>query len=615
MAFNFTNRDIVKLLRSVAAAYEVKGANQFRVIAYRRAADSVEHATSEAKDLWDDGKLNELAGAGKGITAHLDELFKKGKVKHFRQVMSGLPPAMFEMFLIPGIGAKTAYKLCKSLKIKNAKGALNNLEKAAKKGEIRIIEGFGEASEEEILKGIQAFRRDQIKGKRMLLSYADVLAQEIIFYLHSCSAVIRVDTLGSLRRRVSTVGDVDIAVATEKPEKIIKYFLKYPRIKRVLAKGKALCYVMLKNGREVNIRPHRPQAYGSLLQHFTGSKYHNIALREFALKKGYSLSEYGAKPIGKTQNSKLKTKNYNSKLKTFEFKEERKFYNFLGLDWIPSEIRENQGEIEAARKHLLPKLVESDDIKGDLHIHSNFPIETSHDDGLHSFEEMLEIASDLKYQYLGFTEHNPSTSKHSENQIIEILKRKKEMVDQLKYSYEKVKGKKENKLLIYPLNGLEIDIKPSGKLAIPDKGLELLDYVIASVHSSLRITREKMTQRVLTALSHPKVKILGHPTGRILSKRAGYELTWDKIFDFCLRNNKFLEICAYPDRLDLPDVLVREAVKNGVKMIIDTDSHQKEHLSLMEYGASVARRGWAARKDIINTLPLAKFLAKMNIKR
>lgn len=602
MAFNFTNKEVAKLFRSVAAAYQVKDESQFRIVAYQRAADSVEHATSEAKDLWDDGKLGELAGIGKSIASHLDELFRKGKVSHFKKVMSGLPPAMFELLSVPGIGAKTAYKLCQNLKIKNAENALKNLEKAAKKGKIRTLEGFGETSEEEILKGIQAFRRGQIKEKRMLLPYADVLAQEIIAYLKQLPEVIQADPLGSLRRKVSTVGDIDVAASTRSPKKVLDHFVKYSKIRRVLGKGEeTLCRVILKSGQQVDLRLQKPQAYGSMLQYFTGSKHHNIALREFALKKGYSLSEHGIK-ISKTA-------------KLMEFKSEKNFYNFLGLDWIPPELREDTDEIRVAQKHSLPKLVELDNIKGDLHTHSSFPIETSHDEGIHSFEEMLKKAANLGYQYLGFAEHNPSTSKHSENQILDILKRKKEKIDQLKYSYEKSKKNRDTLLPVYPLNGLEIDIKPTGKLAVPDKGIDLLDYAIVSVHSSFKLSREKMTQRALAALTHPKVKILAHPTGRKLGQREGYELDWDRIFDFCVNNNKFLEICSYPDRLDLPDILVREALKNGVKMIVDTDAHQKEHLSLMGYGVSVARRGWATKKDIVDTLPLPQFLAKMGIRK
>ncbi|MGB9706921.1 MAG: DNA polymerase/3'-5' exonuclease PolX, partial [Microgenomates group bacterium] len=583
------NKQIAKLLRAVAAAYEVKGGNKFKVMAYDRAATAVEHATSEIKDLWDDGKLKEIPGIGKNIAAHLDELFRTGKVKHFVQVMKGLPPAMFELLDIPGIGAKKAYKLCKSLKFFEPKTAVEDLKRAAKEGKIAKIEGFGEESQRDILEGIRAFEQGQIKENRMVLPYAWQMAEEIIHYLEKCQEVLKVDPLGSLRRRVATVGDIDIAVATESPEKVIDHFLKFPKIRKIIERGPSGSSVLLTSGRQVDLRVQKPEAYGAMLQYFTGSKQHNIHLRELALKMGLSLSEHGIKSI---KNLKLKIKNYSS---------EEDFYQALGLPWIPPELREDTGEIEAAQKGKLPKLVELEDIKGDLHMHSNFPIEESHDPGQDSMEKMIETAAALGYEYIGFTEHNPSQSQHSPETIISLIKRKKEAIDKINYSRTK-------KLLKWIFNGLEIDIKPNGDLAIPLEGLALLDYGIASVHSNFRMPREEMTKRVLAALAHPKIKIFGHPTGRKLGQREGYELNWEKIFEFCLERNIWIEINAWPDRLDLPDTLVREAVKKGVKMVINTDSHAADQLALMKYGVSVARRGWAEKKDIINTLGYDKIV-------
>jgi len=609
-----TNKEIAKLLRTIAAAYEVKEGNKFKVMAYDRAATAVEHATSELKDLWDDGKLEEVPGIGKSIAQHLDELFRLGRVRHFEEVKKGLPPAMFELLDIPGIGAKKAYKLCKNLGIFEAKTAVDELEKAAREGKIAEIEGFGEESQKDILEGIEAFKKGQIKENRMTLPYAWEMAKEVLEYLKKHPAVKRADPLGSLRRRVATIGDVDIAVATKEGDKVIAYFLKFPKIRQVIEKGPSGASVLLTNGRQVDLRVQKPQAYGAMLQYFTGSKQHNIHLRELALKMGLSLSEYGIKIINKSKiqssylagrqakskiNSKFKIQNYNSKLKIYEFSDEESFYQALSLPWIPPELREDTGEIEAAQKGKLPKLVETGDIKGDLHMHSNFPVEESHDPGVSSMEKMIEVAASLGYEYIGFSEHNPSQSQHNPEEIISLIKRKKEVIDKINYSRTK-------KLLKGVFNGLEIDIKPNGELAIPLKALDLLDYGIASIHSNFKMSREQMTKRVLTALSHPKIKIFGHPTGRKLGEREGYELDWEKIFDFCLKKGKWIEINAWPDRLDLPDSLVREAVKRGVKMIINTDSHAAEHLYLMEFGVSVARRGWAEKKDIINTLPYDK---------
>lgn len=576
---NMNNQEVAKLLRAISAAYEVRGGNRFKIIAYDRAATAVEHATSEVKDLWDDGKLTTLPGIGAGIAQHLDELFRKGKVKHFEKIMKGLPPAMFELLSISGIGAKTAHRLCKELKLKEPTTVIDDLIKAAKKGKIAPIEGFGEKSQADILEASEEFKKGQVKKKRMLLPYADFIAQEIISYLKKCPSTIKTDPLGSLRRMVATVGDIDIAVATKKPAEVINWFIKYPKNKKVIEKGPTGASILLKSGHQVDLRVQKPEAYGSMLQYFIGSKHHNIHLRELALKKRLSLSEHGIKK-GK---------------KLIEYASEEEFYRALGLPWIPPEIREDAGEIEAAQKDELPKLVKLNDIKGDLHTHSNFPIEESHDPGTRSMEEMIEQAAELGWQYLGFSEHNPSISQHSQSKIIDLIKRKKEKIDKINYSRTK-------KLLKRVLNGLEIDIRPNGELAIPEEGLKFLDYGIASIHSSFKMSRDQMTKRVLRALSNPKIKILGHPTGRLLGKREGYELDWDRIFDFCKKHNKWLEINAFPDRLDLPDVLVREAVKNGVKMVINTDSHDSESMKLMRYGVAVARRGWATPKDIINTL-------------
>lgn len=573
-----TNRQVANLLKAVSAALEIKNQSQFRIIAYDRAATAIEHATSEVKDLWDQGQLQSLPGIGKNIASHLDELFKTGKVKHFEKLMKNLPPAMFELLEIPGIGAKTAWKLCEKLKIKNTQTAVTDLKKAAQEGKIRVIEGFGEDSEAKIIQGIEEFQR---REGRILLPRAWESAHQLIEYLKKEKAVVKIDSLGSLRRMVSTVGDIDIAVATAQPQKVINHFLAYPKKKRTIEAGQTTASLLLQSGHSVDLMTKPPSAYGALLQHFTGSKHHNIRLREIAMKKGLSLSEYGIK----SQKSK----------KIKEFPDEKSFYQALGMDWIPPELRENSGEIEAAQKGKLPQLIKQADLKGDLHLHSDFPLEPSHDLGANSPEQIIQKARQLGYQYLAFSEHNPSQSQHTPDQIISILKRKKERIDKLKSSNSKITQK------IKVFNSLEIDIKPNGELALPEKAFATLDFAIASVHASFRLEKKKMTQRVLRALKHPKVKILGHPTGRKLNQREGFELDWDQVFAFCLKNKKALEINAYPDRLDLPDFLVREAVKEGVKMVIGSDAHSLEQMDLTRFGIAVARRGWAEKKDILNT--------------
>lgn len=575
----YNNKEVAKLLRTVAAALEIKGASRFRIIAYERAASEIEQTNLEIKDLWENDKLTELPGIGLNIASYLNELFKTGKVKHFQVLLRDFSPAVFEFLDLRGIGAKTAWKLSENLKINEAKGAFKKLEQAARKGKIRTIDGFGEESEKNILEALEEMKR---RESRILLDNARQIAQAIISYLKKEPAALRIDPLGSLRRMSPTVGDIDIAVATNEPKKVINYFKNYSQIKEIIASGSNTVRVILKSSQQVDLKTQKPAAYGAMLQHFTGSKQHNIHLREIAKKKSLSLSEYGIK-VKKQGKWKLK-----------EYKSEEDFYHALDMAWIPPELREDFGEIEAALKNNLPDLVKMGDIKGDLHIHSDFQIEPSHDLGQNSMKEFYQKAIDLGYQYFAFSEHNPSINRHNLDQTTSLLKAKKEAIDEIMYSFNNITQRPKI------FNSLEVDIQPSGNLAINERAFDYLDFVIVSIHSSFRLSKKEMTTRCLKALSHPKAVILGHPTGRLLGKREGFELDWDLIFDFCLKHKKVLEINAFPNRLDLPDNLIREAVKKGVKMTINTDSHQISQMDNMDEGVSVARKGWAQKDDIIN---------------
>ena len=589
MKKDMTNLEISELLRAIAASYQLKGEeeNKFKIVAYERAADATEHASSELKDLWDEGKLEDVPGIGKSIAEHLGELFRTGGSKHFEEVMKGLPKQMFDLMQVAGIGAKTAFKLTQRLNI-GEKDPLSDLENAAKRGEIEVLEGFGKESQSEILKSLS-----EVKGrsKRLLLPYASEIAKEIIAWIIQNKSVARADPLGSLRRRASSVGDIDIAVASRNANEVLGHFTKYPKKQRVLEKGDRTASIMVPGDIRVDVMVETPEAYGALLQHFTGSKHHNIALREMALKRNLSLSDYGIY-IKKGVNKILK------KMST-----EEEFYKFLEMEWIPPELREDMGEIKAAQEHTLPELVELSNVKADLQIHSDFDIETSHDLGLSSMEDHIEKANSMGYEYIAFTEHNPSHSKHNEKQIIDILKRKKEKVEQINSTL--AESKKGSLKRVY--NSLEIDILPDGRLPVPQRGMDLLDFALVSIHSSFKLARDVMTKRVLSALSQPKVKIFAHPTGRRLGEREGVDLNWEIIFEYCIKTNKFIEINADPMRLDLPDFLVREGVKRGVKFTLGTDAHHVDLMDNMQYGVSVARRGWATTSDILNCLTFEKF--------
>jgi DNA polymerase (family 10) len=568
-----TNFQIAELLRDVAASYQLKDQvkYKFQIIAYERAADAVEHSTSELKDLWDDKKLEDVPGIGPAIAEHLDEIFRTGKSKHFEELMRGIPKEAFKLMELPGIGIKTALRLLAQ----------------SKPHEIA-----------ELLKQVEAKEK---KAKRYLLPYASLIASEIMEYLLLNEAVVRVDPLGSLRRRSATIGDIDLAVATNEPVGVLEYFTKYPKSGKTVEKGEHTASILLPGGIQVDLMVQPVESYGSLLQHLTGSKHHNIALREFALKQGLSLSEYGIKKLHDSKNPKLKT-----------FKSEEEFYKFLGLDYIKPELREDTGEIEAALRSFqgkpdgLPRLVGLEDVKADLQIHSSFNIETSHDLGESSMKDIVKKANELKYKYLAFTEHNPSQKGHTDAQTIEKLKAKKEEVEQINYSLQN-QSNKSTQTVKKVFNSLEIDIKSDGSLPVPFAGLDLLDFALVSIHSNFELARDLQTKRVIAALSHPKVKVFAHPTGRKLNEREGAELNWPEIFDFCLKNNKWIEINADPMRLDLPDTLVREAVKRGVKLTLGTDAHHVDSMNNMIFGVSVARRGWCEAKNIVNTRSLKEF--------
>lgn len=577
-----TNREVVKILKNVAAAYSIKDEKKYRfqIIAYQKAADTIEHSHTELKVLYKEGKLKGYPGIGPSIQKHLEELFETGKVKHFDEVIGTIPEPVFILLDIPSFGPKKAYRLVTEFNLKNPDTIIDDLVKLAQRGEIAPLAGFGEKSQQDILQAIEEYRKGKSKNNRMVLPYAKALAEQMIDYLKLCKDVKEASPLGSLRRRRDTVGDIDIAVASDNPEAVLEHFVKYPHADRVIEKGDRSSSIIVSSNRQIDLMVQPPKAFGSLLQHFTGSKAHNVHLREYALSKGLSLSEYGIKKKNEEELTYYQT--------------EETFYQALGMKWIPPEMREDTGEIELALHNKLPKLLELNDIKGDFHLHSSFPVEQSHDSGKNSMEEMIEKALSRNYEYLGFSEHNPSISKHTSEQTASLLKKRQAHIEQLREKYK-------NSIQIFSL--METDILPNGNLAIDDAALAILDATIVSVHSTFDMDRETMTKRVLKGLSHPKAKILAHPTGRLINQRKGYDLEWEKIFEFCVKNNKALEINSWPLRLDLPDTLVREAIKMGVKFFIDTDSHQNKEMDMMENGVFVARRGWATPDDILNTMP------------
>ena len=582
------NRDIVQLLRSIAAAYILTNVNRFRIVAYEKAADTVEHLDQELYDLWENKGLEGIStvnGIGPTISQHLDEYFRNPHNSYLQQAFALVPSTVYQLMKAPGIGPKKAFRIVKEFNLINNEKIFDDVLALAKKHKIAVLEGFGEKSEQDIVDAIGVYLSRAQHEERMALPKAFGIAMHIIDYMKQCAAVDHIETLGSLRRTVATIGDIDLAVIAkyESNKKILDHFVEYPRKNTIEGKGVNKAALITKAGKRIDLRIIDKARYGSMLQYFTGSKAHNIKLREYALKKGYSLNEFGIKNV---DSGKIK-----------EFSQEKDFYSFLGLDYIPPELREGSDEIKKAALHKLPSLVTGQNIKGDLHMHSDFPIEPSHDLGADSMKKIIMHALQMGYAYIAFSEHNPSAGNHSPKQITALIKKKKEVLLKMQ--------KKNSNIKIF--NALEVDILPNGDLPLSHEALMLLDFAIISIHSSFTQSRHQMTQRILKAMQFSQVKIIGHPTARLINKREEIDADWDAIFKEAVKKNIALEINSHPDRLDLPDTMVRSAILHGCKMVIDTDAHAADQMDNMRYGVSVARRGWATKNDIINTQSVTEF--------
>jgi len=585
------NRSIADLLRRVAAVFEVTDTEIFRCRAYENTAAAIEGLDIPLKNLWEKNRLDEIPGLGPNLISHLDELFKTGKVKHFELELKKVPAGMFPLLQIRGIGPKLAYRISTKFALNDPDLALKQLKELIDKNQLLGLDGFAASLQEKIKKSLEQV---STQSSRLLLSQALSISEDYLIYLRRSPLVNNAMPLGSLRRKVATVGDIDLGISSSQPAKALKHALAYPQIKTVISAGESVIRVQLESGYSIDVKSVLTSDWGSLLQHYTGSKLHNIALRNLAKSKKLSLSEYGIK---------------NSTGKTYHFSDENSFYAHLGLAYIPPELREDQGEIGTALKNQLPRLVELLDIKGDLHLHSDFQYPSSHDIGESPLKDYLIKAYEKKYQYLGFADHNPKFSELSREQRKKILeKRKNYLITQYLACENDVKISS-IKLLI----GLEIDIRRNGDLALEPDLIDLLDYAIISVHNSFDLTEAENTKRLLKALaSHPKIKILAHPTTRILNGRQPIQADWEKIFNYCAQNQIFLEINAFPSRLDLPDDLIREAIRLKAQLIINTDSHIASQLDNLCYGVWTARRGWAEKKHLLNTLNFKDLQSVLN---
>ncbi len=576
-----SNREVIAALKEILAAMEVKNYNNFRIRAYQNAISILENLTVSIQDLWENKRLGEIPGIGPGIEEHLNEFFLEGKVAEFEEIKKGLPEGMFSLIGLRGIGAKRAYKLSMAFKLLDRENALEKLKEAAEQKKIRNLEGFGEKIEKSILEAIEEQKMTKNKKVRFLLPQAEEIVERIMNFMKGCDAVIDIEVCGSFRRKNATIGDLDIPVSTNKPSEVLDYFLKFPEIKEVLVVGDKKASVVLSNEIQVDLRVSTPQAYGSMLQYFTGSKQHNILLRNYALSMGMSLSEYGIKKDGKLK----------------EFSDEKSFYNELGLSYIPPEIRNGDFEIEAAKEGKLPNLIKLEDIKGDIHFH------TIASDGVNTLEEMIEEAKKLGYQYIGVSDHAPSIQSRGLGTVLKIVSDTRKKINDINSSQTDIKV----------LFGYEVNILVDNSLGLPDDILKDLDFVIAGIHTAFGQDKETVTKRLISAIENPYVRVISHPSGRLLNERDPADPDWRKIFSAARDNGVILEINAQPQRLDLPDDLAKSAMEWGVDLIINSDAHSTREFSFMRYGVDNARRGWVQKDNVINTLAYDKFIKKLRL--
>jgi len=568
------NQELAKIFYEIANYLEMEEM-PFKPYAYQKAAITLETLEENTEEIYKEGgreALLKIPGVGESIADKIEEYLKTGKIKYYETLKKKTPVNMEELMRVEGLGPKRIKVLYQKLEIRN----LKDLEKTAKSHKISPLFGFGEKTEKNILEGIEFLKRS--KG-RFLLGEILPRAKEVCQKLKSLKAVERVDSAGSVRRMKETIGDVDFLVISKNPQKVMDFFVSLPEIIKIWGKGTTKASVRMKEGFDVDIRVVPARSYGSALQYFTGSKEHNIATRKIAIDRGLKLSEYGL-----FRGPKM-----------IAGKTEEEIYKTLGMDWMPPEMREDQGEINAALSHKLPKIIDYKDIRGDLHCHSNW------DGGVNTIEELAETAKKMGYEYIGISDHTKFLRIEHGLDEKKLVQQRKE-IDKLNAKF------RSSNVKFRILQGCEANILNDGSIDIKDEALKRLDYVIAGIHSNFKMEKTKMTERIIKAIKNPHVDIISHPTGRILKRRDEYQIDFGKILRVAKETGTILEINSYPERLDLNDQNIRRAKEVGVKMIINTDSHHKDQMRFMEFGIAQARRGWAEKGDIINCWPLEKLL-------
>ncbi|HKF03424.1 MAG TPA: DNA polymerase/3'-5' exonuclease PolX [Candidatus Sulfotelmatobacter sp.] len=574
------NKAIANVLFETADLLEIDGQDSFRIRSYRNAAQAIENHSQQIKDIIDEPKqVLAISGVGKGMLDKLKELLSTGKLSAQAELLEKYHPSMLQLLKIQGLGPKTIALIWSSYKVSDVDG----VEKLAREGKIRTLPRMGEKHEAKLLKAIEDYRRI---GGRFLIDAAELECEKLTAYIKQFKGIDKITPAGSLRRGRETVGDLDILVtgeaccSEEGRQQAIAYIAKYPPIMDVIASGDNKISFHLRGGMQVDVRLLPPESFGAAMQYFTGSKAHNVALRQRALKMGYTLNEYslatleGEKPVaGRT---------------------EEEIYSKLKLDYIAPEMRENLGEIDLAQSHSLPQLITQEDLQGDVHMHT---VET---DGKNTIGEMVEAAKGHGYKYMAITDHSKNLA--FANGLDD--KRAIEHIQRIREAAKKFDG-------ITVFAGIEVDILADGDLDLSDDVLAQMDVVIASVHSVFNQEPAKMTDRLLKAIGNPNTSIIGHPTGRIQLRRDGYQFDMHAVLTAAAKHKVAMELNAYPDRLDLNDVHLRQAKQHGVKIVINTDAHHTSHMEKIRFGVLQARRAWLTMDDVLNTLPPQKFAKAM----
>ena len=574
------NKSIATVLYETADLLEIDGADSFRIRSYRNAAQAIENLTEQIRELiGEPKKVLAIPGIGKGMLQNLQELFRDGRLSMQAELLQKYHPSMLQLLKIQGLGPKTIALIWSAYQVSDVDG----VEKLAREGKIRTLPRMGEKHEQKLLKAIEDYRR--ISG-RFLIDVAETEAGKLSDYLAKFPGFEKITPAGSLRRGRETVGDLDILVtgaaccSPEDRTKAVEYVAQYPPLLSIIAQGDNKISFRLRNHLQVDVRLLPPESFGAAMQYFTGSKSHNVTLRQRALKLGYTLNEYSLADLKTEQPVAGRT--------------EEEIYRRLNLDYIAPELRENLGEIDAAEKHSLPTLIALDDLQGDVHMHT---VET---DGRNTIEEMAEAALERGYQYMAITDHSKNLAFANGLDDPRALAH----IQKIRKANQKFDG-----LTIFA--GIEVDILADGSLDLSDDVLAQMDVVIASVHSAFNQESAQMTERLLKAVGNPNTSIIGHPTGRLLLRRDAYQYDLDAVLSAAAKNKVAMELNSYPDRLDLNDVHLRQAKQRGVKIVINTDSHHTSHLDKIRYGILQARRAWLTKDDVLNTVPAEKFAKAM----